>query len=37
MKWGKQAGKQRYKCKNCGILFTGSNPSVARSNQFVWF
>ncbi|WP_449353821.1 IS1/IS1595 family N-terminal zinc-binding domain-containing protein [Algoriphagus antarcticus] len=26
MKWGKQGGKQRYKCKNCGILFTGSNP-----------
>ncbi|WP_455423593.1 IS1/IS1595 family N-terminal zinc-binding domain-containing protein, partial [Belliella aquatica] len=31
MKWGKQAGKQRYKCKNCGILFTGSNPSVTKA------
>ncbi len=28
---------QRYKFKNCGILFTGSNPSVTRSNQFIWF
>jgi hypothetical protein len=37
IKWGKQAGKQRYKCKNCGILFTSSNPSVASSNQFIWF
>jgi len=37
IKWGKQFGKQRYKCKNCGILFTDSNPSVSKSNQFVWF
>jgi hypothetical protein len=37
IKWGKQGGKQRYKCKNCGILFTSSNPSVAASNQFIWF
>lgn len=37
IKWGKQAGKQRYKCKNCGILFTGSNPLLAKANQFVWF
>ncbi len=37
IKWGKQAGKQRYKCKNCGILFTGSNNGVKKSNQFIWF
>jgi len=37
IKWGKQAGKQRYKCKNCGILFTGSNQGLRHSNQKVWF
>lgn len=37
IKWGKQAGKQRYKCKNCGILFTGSNDGVKKANQFIWF
>lgn len=37
IKWGTQGGKQRYKCKNCGILFTGSNPSVTKSNRFIWF
>ena len=37
IKWGKQFGKQRYKCKNCGILFTDSKPSVSYSNQFIWF
>lgn len=37
IKWGKQGGKQRYKCKNCGIFFTGSKPSVSKSNRFVWF
>jgi transposase-like protein len=37
IKWGKQAGKQRYKCKNCGILFTASNSSVTESNRFIWF
>ena len=35
--WGKQAGKQRFKCKNCGILFNFSNPSVSDANRFVWF
>jgi transposase-like protein len=33
IKWEKQAGKQSYKCKNCGILFTGSKPSVTKTNQ----
>lgn len=37
IKWGKQAGKQRYKCKNCGILFTGSNISVSKKNREHWF
>jgi len=37
IKWGIQAGRQRYKCKNCGIFFTASNPSVSQSNRFIWF
>ncbi|MEL6192275.1 MAG: transposase [Bacteroidota bacterium] len=37
IKWGKQGGKQRYKCKNCGILFTGSNPVTKYRNSQVWF
>ncbi|MGI9651420.1 IS1/IS1595 family N-terminal zinc-binding domain-containing protein [Chryseobacterium sp. RLHN22] len=23
--WGKQNGKRRFKCKNCGIYFTSEN------------
>ena len=37
IKWGKQQGKQRFQCKNCGILFTGSNKFVRSSNRFIWF
>ncbi len=37
IEWGKQAGKQRYKWKNCGILFTGTNESVTSNNEIVWF
>jgi hypothetical protein len=37
VKWGKQTGKQRYKCKNCGILFTRSNVSVSKKNREHWF
>ena len=37
IKWGKQQGKQRFKCKNCGILFTFQNKNVSKSNRFVWF
>ena len=35
--WGKQIGKQRFKCKDCGILFTRNNPGVTESNRFKWF
>ena len=35
--WGKQQGKQRFKCKSCDILFTRDNPGVALANQFIWF
>lgn len=37
IKWGKQKNKQRYKCKSCGILFSGENKSVTKSNEFIWF
>jgi len=37
IKWGKQAGKQRYKCNNCGIFFTATNKGVSEQNRFVWF
>lgn len=36
-KWGKQNGKQRYRCANCYHNFTLSNDGVKKANQFVWF
>jgi transposase-like protein len=37
IKWGRRDSKQRYKCSNCGILYTASNKSVSQANRFVWF
>lgn len=37
IRWGKRDNKQRYKCRQCGILYTNSNKSVSQSNRFVWF
>jgi len=37
IKWGKQANRQRYKCKNCDIFFTIQNESVTKANLLVWF
>ena len=37
IKWGKQNGKQRFKCKQCGQLFCWLNISVRYNNRFVWF
>ncbi|MBK8483129.1 MAG: transposase [Saprospiraceae bacterium] len=37
MKWGRQGGKQRYKCKKCGVLSTANNESVKLKNELVWF
>lgn len=37
IKWGKQSGKQRYKCKNCGLLFSSDNKGVKKKNEEVWF
>lgn len=35
--WGKQNGKRRFKCKNCGIYFTSENKSVGLKNKEIWF
>jgi len=37
IKWGKQLGKQRFKCKNCGVLSTATNRGVSAANRFNWF
>lgn len=37
IKWGKQSGKQRFKCKNCEILFSNNRPEQVFRNRFVWF
>jgi hypothetical protein len=37
IRWGKQVGKQPFKCKNCGILFTENDPGQRFENRFVWF
>ena len=37
IKWGKQSGKQRYRCLHCGIYFTIKNEPVKRTNELIWF
>ena len=37
IKWGNRHGKQRFKCKNCDILFTSENDGVKKSNELIWF
>lgn len=37
IRWGFQSGKQRFKCKSCGLLFNRQNKAVKRSNGRVWF
>jgi AraC-like DNA-binding protein len=37
IRWGIQVGKQRFKCKNCGIFFTRNDREQRLSNRFVWF
>ena len=37
IRWGTQLGKQRFKCKNCGILFTHNNRKQQLQNRFIWF
>ena len=36
-KWGKQNGKQRYRCADCYHNFIVTNEGVKKANQFVWF
>jgi AraC-like DNA-binding protein len=37
IKWGTRNSHQRFKCKNCNILFTRSDPAQRIENRFVWF
>ncbi|CAN5630201.1 hypothetical protein BH10BAC3_BH10BAC3_24290 [soil metagenome] len=37
IRWGKQLGKQRFGCKNYGILFTRNIPDQRLENRFIWF
>lgn len=37
IKWGKQSGKQRYLCKECGIISTSTNAGVSKKNREKWF
>jgi AraC-like DNA-binding protein len=37
IRWGIQSGKQRFKCKNCGIFFTRNDREQRLSNRFIWF
>ncbi|MCQ2336613.1 MAG: transposase [Paludibacteraceae bacterium] len=36
IKWGRQKGHQRYKCKECGNMFTHRRKDVSKGNRFVW-
>ena len=35
--WGKQGGKQRFKCNTCGVYFTRNDSDQRLLNRFVWF
>jgi hypothetical protein len=37
IRWGTQGGKQRFQCKDCGILFTRHAPAQRLKNRFAWF
>lgn len=37
IKWGSQAGRQRYKCKRCGQLFVWKNVGKSLDRQKIWF
>ena len=37
IKWGKQCGHQRYKCKNCDSFFTHRREDISKRNRFIWF
>jgi AraC-like DNA-binding protein len=37
IRWGTRGGKQRFKCKNCGLLFTRNSAEQKLRNRFIWF
>lgn len=37
IKWSVREGHQRYRCKDCKVVFTPRRPDVSSSNRFVWF
>lgn len=37
IKWGIRDGLQRYKCGECGHLFSARRKEITASNRFVWF
>lgn len=37
IRWGKRQNRQRFKCKNCDILFTRNDPNQRLENRFIWF
>ena len=37
IRWGNRNGRQRFKCKGCGIYFTRNDPDQRQENRFVWF
>ena len=37
IKWGIRNEIQRYKCDECGHLFSARRKDITKSNRFVWF
>jgi len=37
IRWGIRDKRQRFRCKNCGILFTRNDANQRLSNRFIWF
>lgn len=37
IRWGKQSGKHRFRCKNCGLYFIPTKPQLIDRNRFIWF
>ena len=37
IKWGVRKEIQRYKCNECGCLFSSRRKDITTSNRFVWF
>ena len=37
IKWGARDGIQRFKCNDCGYLFSSRRKEITSANRFVWF